>query len=186
MQARDDSKVAWGSTKKFFKTGSFKHEETGFIETPATKFDFLAPSYFIFPPGAHVSQLRTIGLGILAKDGIAWIGEKHNRRGWFTPSRDWELWIKTVLEECSDILETAGVLDVVKVTAKWIPCKSKDVCRAIAELFCPATNTFITPNSEVGFSLIEIRNVFGLPILGEFYDELVPLDPVIEKETKEF
>ena len=57
---------------------------------------------------------------------------------------------------------------------------------AIIELFCPATNTFITPNSELGFSLIELRDVFGLPILEEFYEEFVPLSSISERENKEF
>lgn len=54
------------------------------------------------------------------------------------------------------------------------------------ELFCPSTNTFITPSIELGFSLIEMHDVFCLSILGEFYEELIPLNPILERETKEF
>ncbi|XXG77495.1 hypothetical protein AAC387_Pa08g1640 [Persea americana] len=134
----------------------------------------------------NVPQLRTIRLGVLAGDGSAWVGKKHNPRGWLTPSRDWELWTREVLEKCSDILTDAGILDAVKVTSRWIPAKAKESCRAIMELFCPATNTFITPNSELGFSLTEVCDVFGLPILREFYEEFNPLGLIMDGEIKEF
>ena len=52
------------------------------------------------------------------------------------------------------------------------------------ELFCPSTNTFITPNTELGFSLTEMRNVFGLPILGEFYEEFNPPNSTLERDEE--
>ena len=54
------------------------------------------------------------------------------------------------------------------------------------ELFCSTTNTFITPNLELGFSLIEMRNVFNLLILGEFYEDFIPFDSILEREAEEF
>ena len=70
------------------------------------------------------------------------------------------------MEHCSDILTDAGVLYAARVTSRWVPSKAKEACRAIVKLFCPSTNTFITPNIELGFSFIEMRDVFGLLILG--------------------
>lgn len=89
----------------------------------------LASSISTLSSSSTISQLRTIGLGILAGDGGLWIGEKHNPMGWFTPSKDWEEWTKIVLAECSDVLQAAGVLEAARVTAKAVPCKSKESCR---------------------------------------------------------
>ena len=91
-----------------------------------------------------------------------------------------------MLSECSDVLQAARVLEAAQVTAKGIPCKSKESCRAIVESFCPATNTFITPNFEEGFSLLEINEVFGLPILGDLYEEFIPVDSHLISEPEEF
>lgn len=90
-------------------------------------------------------------MGVLAGDGSAWVCKKHNRGGWLTPSYDWELWTREVLEQCNEILVDAGVLDVVRVTSRWVPFKAKEACMAIVELFCPSTNSFITPNTELSF-----------------------------------
>ena len=54
------------------------------------------------------------------------------------------------------------------------------------KLFCPSTNTFITPNMELGLSLIEMRNIFGLPTLKESYEEFNPLNYILERENEEF
>lgn len=150
------------------------------------KFDILAPCRMVLGAGCNVPQLRTIGLGILARVGSAWDGKKHNPRGWFTPSHDWELWTLQVLAQCGDILADEGVLDVVTTTSRWVPSKAKEACRAIVELFCPSTNTFITPKIELGFSLTEMRDVFGVPILEEFYEEFNPLNSILEREIEEY
>lgn len=54
------------------------------------------------------------------------------------------------------------------------------------ESFCPATNTFITPNFELGFSLLEINEIVGLPILGDLYEEFIPFDVHLASEFEEF
>lgn len=87
-----------------------------------------------------------------------------------------------MLDKGSDILTDIGVLNAVTVTSRWIPSKSKEACMAIMELFFPSTNTFITPNTELGFSLIEMLDVFGLPTLGEFYEEIVPLNSILKRD----
>ena len=76
------------------------------------------------------------------------------------------------------------MLEAVTVTSWWIPSKAKESCWAIMELFCPATNNFITLNSKLRFSLIETCDVFGVPILGEFYEEFVPLNSILERDRR--
>lgn len=57
---------------------------------------------------------------------------------------------------------------------------------AILECYWPATNTFITPNGELGLSLREMKETTCLPILGELYEEHVPLDSDLKAESEEF
>lgn len=90
------------------------------------------------------------------------------------------------MTQCDGILADAGVLEAVRVTSWWIPSVAKEACLAIMELFFSAITTFITPNLELGFSLIEMHDVSGLPILREFYEESVPLNSILERETEEF
>ena len=141
------------------------------------KFDMLAPCRMVLSTGCNVPQLRTIGLGVPVGDGSAWVCKQLNPRGWFTPSRDWELLTKEVLEQCNDILMDAG-----RVRSQWVPSKAKEACKVIMELVCPSTNTFITPNTELGFFLIEMRDVFGLPILSKLYGEFNPLNSILERD----
>lgn len=122
------------------------------------KFDMLAPYKIVLSISCNVPQLQTIGLGILSGDSSAWVGSKHNPKGWFTPSQDWELWTREVVSQCSDILADAGVFEALRVTFGWIPSKAKETY----------SNTFITPNSEFELSLVKMLDVFGLPILEEF------------------
>lgn len=46
-----------------------------------------------------------------------------------------------------------------------------------------ATNTFVAPNGELGFSLREMKEITGLPILGEIYEEYFPITSEIEFES---
>lgn len=62
----------------------------------------------------------------------------------------------------------------------------KEVMGAILESYWPATNTFVTPNDELDFSLKEMKETTGLPILGELFEQYVPLDSELAAESKEF
>lgn len=42
--------------------------------------------------------------------------------------------------------------------------------RALCEIWCPATNTFITSYGEVRISLWEICEISGLSIIGDYYE----------------
>lgn len=46
--------------------------------------------------------------------------------------------------------------------------------RAITECLWPVTNTFVTSNGKIGFSLKEIKEVTSLSILGELYEKYFP------------
>ncbi|KAL2505475.1 PMD domain-containing protein [Abeliophyllum distichum] len=52
--------------------------------------------------------------------------------------------------------------------------RPNSVYRALCEVWCPDTNTFITTNGEIGISLWDIREITGLSIRGDYYEEVVP------------
>ncbi|XXG82834.1 hypothetical protein AAC387_Pa10g0720 [Persea americana] len=56
----------------------------------------------------------------------------------------------------------------------------------ILQSFLPQTNTFVVTNGEIGFSLKELSAITGLPILGNLYEEFMPIDSVLEEQSKEF
>ena len=57
---------------------------------------------------------------------------------------------------------------------------------AMLESFLPQTNTFVVTNGEIGFSLKELSAITGLPILGNLYEEFMPIDSVLEEQSEEF
>ena len=96
----DDNKIAWPTGERTIKTGTFQYDVSCFKESAITKFDMLPPNKMVLPVGCNVPQLRTNGLRVLAGDGSAWVYKKHDPRGWLTPSCDWELWTREVVEQC--------------------------------------------------------------------------------------
>ncbi|KAL2503501.1 PMD domain-containing protein [Abeliophyllum distichum] len=57
---------------------------------------------------------------------------------------------------------------------EWTILAPNSVYRALCEVWCPDTNTFITTNGEIGISLWDIREITGLSIRGDYYEEVVP------------
>ena len=57
---------------------------------------------------------------------------------------------------------------------------------AMLESFLPQTNTFVVTNGEIGFPLKELSAITGLPILGNLYEEFMPIDSVLEEQSEEF
>ncbi|KAH7668839.1 Protein-serine/threonine phosphatase protein [Dioscorea alata] len=51
--------------------------------------------------------------------------------------------------------------------------------KALMELWCPETNTFHFLHGEVGISLWDIKELGGLPIIGDIYDEVIPPNDII-------
>ncbi|KAL2519667.1 PMD domain-containing protein [Abeliophyllum distichum] len=52
--------------------------------------------------------------------------------------------------------------------------RPNSVYRVLCEVSCPDTNNFITTNGEIGISLWDIREITGLSIRGDYYEEVVP------------
>ena len=47
---------------------------------------------------------------------------------------------------------------------------------AMVKSFLPQMNTFIVMNEETGFTLKELSDIIGLPILGKLYEEFMTIE----------
>ena len=57
--------------------------------------------------------------------------------------------------------------------------------RAFCECCCPTTNTLHTSIEEVSISLWDLYRIVGLPIIGSFYDKMVPrVEELSNDDTK--
>ncbi|KAL0291563.1 UNVERIFIED_CONTAM: hypothetical protein Sradi_7022400 [Sesamum radiatum] len=84
----------------------------------------------------------------------------------------WE-WTEDVLGHHANILHAAKIHAAVHTSLFTYVC-NKHVLQAFLELWCPSTNTLHTAVGEISISLWDIRGLCGLPVRGEFYDEIVP------------
>ena len=85
----------------------------------------------------------------------------------------YEKWTFEVIRKSFDTLKWVGILGAVAVSTGSYNFDSSMV-KGLIEMWCPKTNSFITPFSKVGISLWDLRCIGGLPIIGELYEEYVP------------
>ncbi|XXG59346.1 hypothetical protein AAC387_Pa04g1448 [Persea americana] len=104
-------------------------------------------------------DLRPVDLGIFKGEGSNWVG--------------------------GAILKEAEIFDAVRSFRQTVVF-SDEAFMAMLELFLPQTNTFVVTNGEIGFSLKELSAITGLPILGNLYEEFMPIDSVLEEQSEEF
>ncbi|XXG85662.1 hypothetical protein AAC387_Pa11g0699 [Persea americana] len=83
------------------------------------------------------------------------------------------------------ILKEAEIFDAVRAFRQTLVF-SDEAFMAMLESFLPQTNTFVVTNGEIGFSLMELSAITRLPILGNLYEEFMPIDNVLEEQSKEF
>ncbi|KAJ8622124.1 hypothetical protein MRB53_030653 [Persea americana] len=85
----------------------------------------------------------------------------------------------------SAILKEAKIFDTVHAFRQTVVF-SDEAFMAMLKSFLPQTNIFIVTNSEIDFSLKELRAITGLRILGNLYVEFMPIDSVLEEQFEEF
>ncbi|GLT87266.1 hypothetical protein SLE2022_053570 [Rubroshorea leprosula] len=66
-----------------------------------------------------------------------------------------------------------ALADAVSLANNDYCCPLSMLC-ALIEVWSPSTNTFLTSVGEVGISLLEMRDIFGLSIRGAYYEEVIP------------
>lgn len=104
--------------------------------------------------------------------------------GDFTPYSGYWEWTELVLGRSREILEKAGLRDAV-VASLFVYDRCRPMVRAFCEAWCPGTNSLHTARGEVSIGLWDLRSLGGLPITGEFYDEVTPgKDEITELDEK--
>ena len=84
----------------------------------------------------------------------------------------WE-WIKEVLGRNEPFLKGCKLYEAI-FTSLFNYDRHASVIRAFCERWCLTTNTLHTSIREVSISLWDLYRIVGLPIIGSFYDEMVP------------
>lgn len=91
--------------------------------------------------------------------------------GCLNPAPGWEEWSQFVLFE--PLLRGIGIFRAIQVTA--VPFVTHVYSYAtILGTFCLASNTCLTPMRELGVSRFERKDITGLLMLGDFYEEYIP------------
>ncbi|KAF8369301.1 hypothetical protein HHK36_032688 [Tetracentron sinense] len=126
---------------------------------------------------SHHEQIHSSG--VLPTLGHRITNQETNWRGdfplqgkmFFIPGY-WE-WAELMLTRNKDILEKSGVYDAI-LASLFLYNHNADLIRSFCEAWCPITNSPHTPQGEMSLSLWDLKIIGGLPITGEFYDEVVP------------
>ncbi|KAF8409162.1 hypothetical protein HHK36_005235 [Tetracentron sinense] len=126
---------------------------------------------------SHHEQIHSSG--ILPTLGHRITNQETNWRGdfplqgkmFFIPGY-WE-WAELMLTRNKDILEKSRVYDAI-LASFFLYNHNADLIRSFCEAWCPITNSLHTPQGEMSLSLWDLKIIGGLPITGEFYDEVVP------------
>ncbi|OMO71575.1 hypothetical protein COLO4_28174 [Corchorus olitorius] len=119
----------------------------------------LKPPYFV-----------TLGHRICRRE-VCWDG--FNSRGDFVASPGYWEWVELILWRNNRTLKQAGVYDSV-MASLFVYDRDISMGEALCEAWCPATNTFLSSRGEASISLWDLKMLGGLPIIGEFYYEVVP------------
>ncbi|KAL2532529.1 Aminotransferase-like [Abeliophyllum distichum] len=124
------------------------------------------------PPPHHSQDMmiipRAIISGRINQREIKW-GSALSSRGeasYLSKFWEWSVWIHKLLVK-RNLPDLASA--VYSATKDYSSPNS--VYRALCEVWCLDTNTFITTNGEIGISLWDIREITGLSIRGDYYDE---------------
>lgn len=124
-------------------------------------------------------------VGVLKNDGSGWVS-KHGGHNFFHASLDFTSWTIRTLINHKDILTSATIYDAIWAFKDRLELANMEVMRAIIECFWLASNTFVTPNGELEFYLKEKKEITGLPILGDIYEEYLSIESELEAAFEEF
>ncbi|KAL2497193.1 PMD domain-containing protein [Abeliophyllum distichum] len=126
------------------------------------------------PPPHHSQDMKIIPRMIISERinqrEIKW-GSALSSRGeapYLSKFWEWSVWIHKLLVK-RNLPDLASA--VYSATKDY--SRPNSVYRALCEVWCPDTNTFITINGEIGISLWDIREITGLSIRGDYYEEVV-------------
>ncbi|KAG9453690.1 hypothetical protein H6P81_006594 [Aristolochia fimbriata] len=83
-------------------------------------------------------------------------------------------WTTLLMGRCGSLLHSAGVYYGIWGSLFQYSC-DVSVIRAFLDAWSAKTNTLVTCQGELSISLMDMDRIFGLPIAGQFYDEISPM-----------
>ncbi|KAG9453451.1 hypothetical protein H6P81_006355 [Aristolochia fimbriata] len=83
-------------------------------------------------------------------------------------------WTTLLMGRCSSLLHNAGVYYGIWGSLFQYSCDMSMV-RAFLDAWSTKTNTLVTCQGELSITLMDMDRIFGLPIAGQFYDEISPM-----------
>ncbi|XXG41993.1 hypothetical protein AAC387_Pa01g2352 [Persea americana] len=175
---------SWVKRTNVIKTEVFVGGPSGFAEKSPARMDILMSASGYQGSDHSLVDLRPVGIGIFKGDGSNWV-TPFRLRGRFSADSSWESWTDHILQFGGAILKETEIFDAVRAFRQTVVF-SDEAFMATLELFLPQTNTFVVTNGEIGFSLKELSAITGLPILGNLYEEFMPIDSVLEEQSEEF
>ena len=143
---------------------------------PTSKKKACVSRILILNPSHHVRDDHPALLELLGdriRSGVvAWGSTLSTNGGAAFVESYWE-WLEDVLSRSKDVLTNMGLYHAVYASLFSYDCHPS-VLRTFFEHWCSATNTLHTAQGEMSISLWDLCKIGGLPIQGNFYDEVVP------------
>ncbi|GAA0157388.1 hypothetical protein LIER_14664 [Lithospermum erythrorhizon] len=109
-------------------------------------------------------------------DKLVLSGEFQYRKGY------WE-WTEDILIKCGKTLGSASIYNDVYASL-YTYDRLPRVVRAFCQNWNPSTNTLITVVGELSISLWNFHKFGGFPILGDFFDEVIPSARELTRSTR--
>jgi len=121
-----------------------------------------------------VSSPPLLGISLACCTRVAW-GKEFKFTGIPSFLPGYIEWAQHVLIHENAALEASGIYDGIFLSLfRYGTCPQ--YARAFFENFSPATSTCYTVEGEIGITLLDAKDCFGLPITDEVYDECIPPD----------
>ncbi|OMP04444.1 hypothetical protein COLO4_09639 [Corchorus olitorius] len=104
-------------------------------------------------------------------------------KGWKRPTEKWKRWVQSMHSKHQALWKQVGIYEAV-MSSRYAMKKRKELVLALAEMWCPSTNTFIFPWGEATITLEDLMVSGGYSVLGESVLSPLKTEELIEVEEK--
>ncbi|XP_010675659.2 uncharacterized protein LOC104891641 [Beta vulgaris subsp. vulgaris] len=103
--------------------------------------------------------------------------------GWKNPLKNWNFWVKKLSPSCKSIWKQSCIYEAIMGSTHEIP-KCRASMFALAEKWCPESNTFVLPWGEVTITLEDVMVLGGFSVTGESVLSEISSKNLLEIEEK--
>ncbi|OMO79270.1 hypothetical protein CCACVL1_13797 [Corchorus capsularis] len=104
-------------------------------------------------------------------------------KGWKRPTENWKRWVQSMHSKHQALWKQVGIYEAV-MSSRYAMKKRKELVLALAEMWCPNTNTFIFPCGEATITLEDLMVSRGYSVLGESVLSPPKTKELVELEKK--